>query len=338
MSLKIGAARVCIIVLNFNTRDILKTCLMSIPEALEDLSLNYKINEYEIIVVDNASSDGSQEMIRKEFPYVTLLSNPKNEGFSKAVNRAAALSSGEFLLISNSDIVYTKGSIAKMIYYCKCDQNIGILGPQLVYPDGRWQRSYGDVPSIRQAIKCVFFIYSVKNALRRLSWPKIKFDFKPRCVEYIDGAAMLVRKDIWDSLGGFDERFFFYAEDADLCFRARKKGAKVIFFPSAKIVHFRGASYSSFSTKNIVRMKLESDSKLVLKYWGKTCLMFYLALMEFYALERISLGNCLSHLSFMFFKGNMAKTNIQTFKALREESSTLRKQIRDRLLPGWPTN
>ena len=229
-----------IIIINYNTKDLIVQCINSIPMGLG----NTDILSYEIIVVDNASTDGSVEMIRSIFTTVKIIQNSVNKGYAYAVNRGIEAASGEYLLILNSDIMFTNNCLLPLINYIKENPRTGIVGPQLIYPNGILQRSYGSIPSLSQAFLDVFFIrfiwVQIKNLLKkRLGY---NFDLNSKSVSYIDGASMFIRREVVQEIGYFDERFFFYAEDADFCFRAHKKKWDIMFIPQSQIIHRRGAS------------------------------------------------------------------------------------------------
>jgi len=228
-----------IIIINYNTKDLLEKCLNSIYIGLE----NTPILEYETIVVDNASVDGSSEMVRKKFPTVNIIQNSINNGYAYAVNKGIKSASGEYIFLLNSDIILTYHCFFPMLNYMKENPRTGIVGPQLIYPNGIWQRSYGSIPSLKKAFLDTLFVSFIKektrSLLRRLGY---NFDSNSKSVSYIDGASMLIRREVVQEIGYFDERFFFYAEDADFCFRAHKKKWDIVFIPQSQIIHIRGAS------------------------------------------------------------------------------------------------
>lgn len=280
------SSKLSIIVLSYNTRDLLRKCLESIPSGLEDCGQDFKISDYEVVVIDNASSDGSADMVKNEFPSIALLCNSMNEGFARAINRATAVCQGEFILVSNSDVIYPPGSIARMVQYAMTHPTAGIVGPQLVYPDGSWQRSYGGYPSVRTMLSRILLFESGVNIVKRMLWPKVLVDRYPKPVPYVDGAAMLVRKTLFDYLQGFDESFFFYAEDADLCFRAWQAGSRVVFLPSVHVVHVRGGTTSKKPSDAVSKLWLKSNVHFVKKWGGNKQAVNFIKLNRLYFLER----------------------------------------------------
>lgn len=261
-----------IIIINYNTKDLIVQCINSISMGLE----NTDILSYEVIVVDNASIDGSSEMVRKKFPTVSIIQNSVNNGYAYAVNRGIKSTSGEYILLLNSDIIFTYNCLFSMLNYMRDNARTGIVGPQLIYPNGNWQRSYGSIPSLGKIILDVFFISfmsgKIRNLLRKLGY---KFDTKPKSVGYIDGSSMLIRRELVQEIGYFDERFFFYAEDADFCFRAHKKKWDIVFIPQSQIIHIRGAS-SVKKEQNLFSIQLaKANLQFFEKHYNRISLWIY---------------------------------------------------------------
>ena len=220
-----------IIVVTRNTKELLSGLLHSIRQ---DASLRPLLRE--IILVDNASTDGTEEIVRECFPEARYVKNLENRGFAAAINQASAMASGNFLLFLNSDTRLLPGQVEKLVTFMKGDPSAGIVGPQLVYEDMRPQRSVANVPSLLLEV--------VPPFLLKLLFPR-KYDVRdktslPKDVESLIGAAVIVRADLLRALGGLDERFFFFLEETDFCVRARQKGYRVVLFPSANVIHLQG--------------------------------------------------------------------------------------------------
>ena len=192
-------------------------------------------------VVDNASSDRTVEVTLQRCPGAAVLRNSENLGYSRAVNLGVARASRDYVLISNADVVYPEGSLEELAAFMSQNPTVGAIGPQLVFPDGSWQRSYANVPGIRSGLKQLLGWDNFRNALLRAAWP-LRIDAAPHPVGYIDGAVMLVRRKAFEEIGGFDENLHFYGEDADFCCRLRRAGWEVMFDPQAVVTHVRGAS------------------------------------------------------------------------------------------------
>ena len=249
-----------IIVITRNTRELLSGLLRSVRN---DASLRPLLRE--IIMVDNASTDGTEEMVREDFPEVRWLRNTENRGFAAAVNQASAMASGDFLLLLNSDARLLPGQMEKLVSFMKDESGVGIVGPQLVYEDMRPQRSTAYVPTLLQEVVPAFVL--------RLLFPgtygaKEKGTL-PRDVESLIGAAIAVRADLLRALGGFDERFFFFLEETDLCVRARQKGFRVVFFPNARAIHLQGKTVRKTWVSGRIEYAI-SLRRFVKKYHSET--------------------------------------------------------------------
>ena len=229
MAVSTSPPRVSVIIPSFNTRDLLARCLESLVGAPQPT---------EVIVYDNASSDGSAETVAERFPTVVLVWGSENIGFARANNAAARVATGDVLLLANSDTEVAPGAIAALLGALDARPDVGIVGARLVNPNGGYQQSARTLP-------CALNLFLEATGLSRLvNRPKL-YGFRgdrTRAVPYVSGAAMAVRRSVWDGLGGFDESFFFYGEDADLCARAGRRGWKTLFCHYAEVIHHGGAS------------------------------------------------------------------------------------------------
>ncbi len=225
---------VSVIVVNRNTRAPLARCLGSLRIARESLAM-------EIFVVDNGSTDGSPSMVATEYPEARLIALQENLGFARANNLAARLAEGRYLLLLNSDAAVEPDTIPGLVAFLEAHPEAGIAAPRLRNPDGSYQ------PSVR-AFPCPRNLLLEATALDRLLRRPTHGGFPgdaTRPVEYVSGAALMIRRPLWEELGGFDESFFFYGEDADLCYRALARGAQTWFVHTVEAVHEGGASSSS---------------------------------------------------------------------------------------------
>ncbi len=220
-----------LVIITRNTSHLVAGLLSSL-EADESMTVATK----EVIVVDNGSTDGTEDLIASKFPRVIYVKNAENAGFGAAANMGYRLASGEFVLFLNSDIRLLGGETTKMLAFMEQDPSIGIIAPQLVYEDMRPQRSFAQIPSLalelapKAVLEALFPRFRTKGGARH----------SPLDVASLIGAALMVRRQLFDRLDGFDERFFFFLEETDLCLRARKTGSRVVFFPASKLVHFQG--------------------------------------------------------------------------------------------------
>ena len=193
------------------------------------------------LVVDNASTDETLTIIREMFPETPIFPAGGNLGYARAINLGFAKTRAEFVVLSNPDVIYDPRAIPLLVSFLRKHPDVGIAGPQQVFPNGDWQRSYGDLPGLRAGIKDAIGVTSLHNWTRRLVWPR-KIDRRPKEVPYLDGGVLVARRAAFEMIGGFDELFSFYGEDSDFCARLKKSGFGVAFFPEAEVKHARGAS------------------------------------------------------------------------------------------------
>jgi len=238
---------VSVVIVSFNTKDLTLQCLNSV------FAQNHV--SYEVIVVDNASSDGSVTEIKKSFPQVALIENNKNKGFASANNQAIKLAKGKFILLLNSDtLLLSEDSFSKMIKFMDIKRNAGICGCKVTRPGGRldWpcKRSF-QTPS-------VFFYRSL--GLDRMFPGHKKFgkyhltyldENKTHEVDAITGAFFMIRRETIADIGLLDEKLFMYSEDMDWCFRAKLKNWKVFYYPEVQIIHYKSRSSNKRSNKII---------------------------------------------------------------------------------------
>jgi len=195
-------------------------------------------------VIDNNSTDGSVEKLKASFPEIIIISNTENFGYAYAVNRGFQASKSEIVIISNNDVVYPPDSISNLIEPFYTLENIGVIGPQQMYPDGKWQYSYGTYPGIKTALMDLLLINYISHLIKKIQW-KLKISSKEiKPVEYVDGAIMAIKRTAFQDVNGFDEDYFFYTEEADFCYRLKKKGWKILFNPLSEVIHQRGGSTS----------------------------------------------------------------------------------------------
>lgn len=242
-----------VVIVNFNTLDLLQQCLEHLQKILTALPSK-------IVLVDNASTDGSQEWIQalaNEQSHCIL--SPRNLGFAGGCNLGIQQSTAEYILLLNTDAFPEPGSLQTLVKYLEQHPDVGIVGPQLVYPNGRWQRSTGRVPSPRSAFLDAMGLTSLAHILVTIFWPLTGQWWRPREVEYVDGACMLIRRAVVDQIGSLDDSFFFFVEDAEYCARARQYGWKVIHLPESRVIHLRGGSAAKKDYESTVRFRVRSE-------------------------------------------------------------------------------
>ena len=220
------------IIVNWNTRDLLRECLASISETAGPLT-------YEIIVVDNASSDGSQAMLAAEFPQVQLIANPENRGFGRANNQGFAVMQGKYALLVNSDAVLTAGAVKKMWEFAEATPRAAIVCGQLLNADGSRQNSIASFPTLLTLATNT----SLLEYLFPGRYPSKRYEHKvPLEVDSAIGACMLVRKKALDEVGFFDDRYFFFFEETDMAYAMRQAGWQTFQITDAVIYHLQGQS------------------------------------------------------------------------------------------------
>jgi N-acetylglucosaminyl-diphospho-decaprenol L-rhamnosyltransferase len=224
-----------VIVVNWNTRDLLTQCLGSVYGTLKDLS-------FEVIVVDNASSDGSVETVKNDFPQVQIIANAENVGFVRANNQVIAISRGRYVLLLNSDTQVLPGSLDRTVHFMDAHPGAGIVGVRLLNPDGTFQASYTPFPTLWRE----FLILSgLGRWLIRPTFPSYGPQAdkgERRIMGYVEGAYVVARRKAVEQVGKLDERIFMYAEDVDWCYRFHRAGWEVWYLPQAPIIHYGGQS------------------------------------------------------------------------------------------------
>jgi len=230
---------VTVIIVSWNVADLLERCVESIGAAAGRLRV-------EIIVVDNASTDSTVQMLQARFPWVHLIVNTENQGFARANNQALPFTTGRFVLFLNPDTIVTEGALEKMSNFLIEHSEVGMVGPRLSYPNGEVQETCARLlPTLTWSLLCDALQLSRLPMIgtwfsRRYIYP---YDYsKTQEVEVISGAAMLVRSDVMRKIEGFGESFRHCGEDVDLCFRITKAGWKTYYLCDALVTHFSGQS------------------------------------------------------------------------------------------------
>jgi N-acetylglucosaminyl-diphospho-decaprenol L-rhamnosyltransferase len=231
-----------VITVSYNTRELLRGCLASVVSTLGSRL------EHEVVVVDNASTDGTAAMLRQDFPWVRLLSNTENLGFAAGNNQGLAESRGRFLLLLNPDTVAREGALEAMVGLLEERTEVGVVGPKLLFPDGRFQHSAFRFPTLPM-IFLDFFPLNHRLVDSRLNgrYPRALYARRePFPVDHPLGAALMVKRAAVEQVGVLDERFFMYCEEIDWCLRIKKAGWQILCLPQAEVVHFVGQSTGQF--------------------------------------------------------------------------------------------
>ena len=221
-----------IIIVSWNTKEFLIPCVRSVFEKGQEM-------DWEVIVVDNGSRDGSREEVKKVFPFTHLIENQKNLGFAKAVNQGLQKASGRYVLLLNPDTQVKGEAIEGLISFMEAHPRVGISGAQLLNSDGSKQNSIANFPSLATEL--------LNKSLLRWLFPKTfpgkERDYpEPIEVDSVIGACMMVRRDALNQVGLLDEDYFLFLEETDWCYRMKRAGWKVYHVPQAQVYHFQGKS------------------------------------------------------------------------------------------------
>lgn len=230
----IYAPSVTIAIVNFNTRDALRDCLKSIERVRDEVQTH-------VVVVDNASTDGSLAMLEYEFPEIKVLANTENIGFARAVNQAFEQATTDYLFLLNPDTWLAKKALVRLIEMAERDPAIAVVGAQLTSFDGESQQSVLGKPGLLKEVlnlfpelKAILLPQGLKRMLLRRRERK---QGQITVVPAVSGGALLVRSEAFKQVGGMDPRFFVYHEEVDLCLRFQKSGRKIVFAPLAQVLH-----------------------------------------------------------------------------------------------------
>ena len=253
---------VSIIVVNWNTKSLLRDCLASVYGQSRDI-------DFEIIVVDNASTDGSKEMIRNDFPKVVLIENIKNRGFAAANNQGIDVAKGRYVLLLNSDTIVLGDCIANIVSFADTQPRAGVIGCRVLNSDRTLQPTCFMFPSVLNLFLSSSYLYKLFPTNRffgreRMTWWNAN---DVREVDIIKGCFMLIRREAIEQVGRMDENFFMYAEETDWCYRFKKRGWKVMFAPVGEIIHYGGQSTTQIPVAMIVLLRL-SILKFIKKHYS----------------------------------------------------------------------
>jgi GT2 family glycosyltransferase len=253
-----GPIDVSVCIANWNCRELLRACLVSLHDQPQGTRL-------ETIVVDNASDDGSAEMVAREFPEVVLVRNRDNLGFARANNQAAARARGRYLFFLNNDTLVPTKSLGRLVAFAEANPHVGLVGPRLRDSRGQPQVSYRQRPTVTALLHRTHLLRW--TGLLRTSYRRYRrLDFDPeaqRSVEVLMGAAMFLRRDVFYRCGGWDEDFLFGGEDIDLSIRVGRR-FPIVYLPSVEITH-----YGRVSTRQNVRFTSPNIAAGFVRYLRK---------------------------------------------------------------------
>jgi len=253
-----------IAIVSWNVKELLADCLASVYASLEG-----NATEYEVLVVDNASSDGSADMVRERFPQTPLMANADNKGFAAANNQAMARSRGRYVVLLNPDTVLRDNALGIMLRFMDDAPSAGMAGPRLVYGDGSFQHSAFGFPSLAQVFFDFFPVhYRLLESRLNGRYPRSLYaSGRPFAVDHPLGACMVVRREVIEQVGRLDEQFFMYCEEVDWAIRIKRAGWGVYCVPAAEVVHYAGQSTRQFRDEMFVAL-WRSRFRLFAKHYG----------------------------------------------------------------------
>ncbi len=227
-----------VIIVNWNVRDLLRRCLRSLYSSATESGL-----AVQVIVVDNGSTDGSVEMVRSAFPAVHLIVNQDNRGFPAANNQGLAVAQGRYSLILNPDTEIVGDALATLVAFADAHPDVGIVGPQLLNPDGTVQSSRRRFPTLATAFFESTWLqrYGPRRILEHY-YVLDRPDDRVQDVDWLYGAAFMARREAVAQVGLLDEGYFMYSEELDWCRRFRDAGWRVVYLPTAQVIHYGGKS------------------------------------------------------------------------------------------------
>ena len=266
-----------ITIVNYNTKDLLKKCIESIYKTTKEIS-------FEIIVVDNASSDGSVEMLKKEFPKVKVIANKENLFFTRAHNQALRISKGRYLMILNSDTIILESTFDKMVKFMDDHPEAGACGPKLLNPDYSLQRSSDRLPTFLYGLFEVLLLNTVwKNnpvKLHRIysGWDRNSI----KEVDSVGGSCMMVRKEVAEKVGLLDENFLAYWEEIDWCRRILYAGYKIYYLADVQIIHYWQVAMNKLGKEKKEKIFYDSMLYYYKKHFGIFPYLILWIILNFY--------------------------------------------------------
>jgi GT2 family glycosyltransferase len=237
--------KLSVVIVNWNTGDLIRRCVESVYADLP-------AGETEVFVVDSASTDGSTLALQARFPGANYIYSPQNIGFGPSNNLALRRATGEYLLLLNPDTLVHPGAIRALLNFMEQNPQVGAAAARLLNPDGSLQYSCSPEPTLKGELLRLFHLGGVRPDGY---YPMETWDLAvPRPVEVILGACMLVRKSVLDQAGLFDEQFFMYNEETDLCRRIRQAGWQIFWVPQAQVTHYGGQSTRQMAAEMFVQL------------------------------------------------------------------------------------
>lgn len=238
---------VSIIIVTWNNASDIERCLGSIAGAGKGTAV-------ETVVVDNASRDATVDLIRKNFPAVRVIENRQNVGFARANNQAFESATGRYVMLLNPDTSVDAGAIEAVAFYLEHHSEAWVAGPTILNPDRSIQRSGVRFPSRWNIFVEALFLDRLFPKSRLFGSHKEMYEDarKPRAVDYLQGSALMVRREVLEKVGGLDESFFMYFEEADWCYRIKRAGGEIHYVPAGSVIHYGGEAFAHFDERRLV--------------------------------------------------------------------------------------
>lgn len=255
----------------------------------DELSTAYCFLPTEVIVVDNGSTDGTLEMLRRNYPHVRLIANEQNVGFARANNQGLAMSRGQYVLLLNSDAFLRGPALARLVRFMETHPEAGAAGPRLYYDDGTPQRSCWSFPTLATEFYGALGLDKLFSRSQTFGRYKMTYwDMQDmREVDVVMGACLIIRREAVEQIGYLDERFFMYSEEVDWCYRLRQAGWRVYFVPDAEATHLWGGTSRVLPVQTLVQL-YRSRLLFFRKHYGLTTAMAYKGVLALACLVRLA--------------------------------------------------
>lgn len=278
-----------IVIVNWNVKDLLRRCLCSVARCLTTPEPESGLRA-EVIVVDNASTDGSVAMVKEEYPQVQIVANSVNRGFTAGTNQGLALSRGRYVLLLNPDTEVLGTALADMVVYMDRHPEVGVLGPQLLYSDGRVQSSRRRFPTLATAFleSTILQQWFPRNRVLSRYYVLDQPDNLEQEVDWVTGACFMVRREVLKQVGPLDEGYVMYSEEMDWCRRIKSQGWRVVYLPTARVMHHEGKSseqvvparHIMFQTSKVRYFRKHHGA-----FWGEALRIFLLVTYVYQLIE-----------------------------------------------------
>jgi len=265
-----------IIIVSWNTVGLLDACL-------ESIMAHPAQRDFEVIVVDNASADGSAQMVRRRYPDVKLIENEKNVGFARANNQGIRQATGRYVLLLNPDTEVRPEALDTLLCFLERHEEVGAVGARILNPDETLQYSCYPAPTLLNEWLHLFHLDRERRAGME-TWDVTE----PRDVEVLLGACIMVRREAFNDVGFLDERFFMYSEEVDFCYRLRSSGWSLYWVPQAQVVHYGGQSTRQVATDMFLRL-YEGKLLYFRKHHGRSAALLYKLILLLGSLSRLAL-------------------------------------------------